>query len=166
MKIYLIGMPGSGKSTLGKEIAAELLLPFIDLDTEIERKELMSIPEVFREKGEDYFRQTESQVLSEWASAEKSFVMATGGGAPCFYNGIDVINNSGLSVFLDVPVDELLKRVKQDINRPLLNTSDLNERKQRLASLYENRLTIYNLAKIKLSNPTKKSVLEALHLKM
>lgn len=159
-------MPGSGKSTLGKEIAAELLLPFIDLDTEIERKELMSIPEVFREKGEDYFRQTESQVLSEWASAEKSFVMATGGGAPCFYNGIDVINNSGLSVFLDVPVDELLKRVKQDINRPLLNTSDLNERKQRLASLYENRLTIYNLAKIKLSNPTKKSVLEALHLKM
>ena len=159
-------MPGSGKSTLGKEIATALLLPFVDLDHEIVMKESESVRVIFREKGEHYFRQIESETLREWAGSDKSFVMATGGGAPCFHNGMDVINTTGLSVFLDVPVNELLTRLQNDQNRPLLNSSDIKEREQRLASLYESRLKTYNLAKIKISNPTTKTMLEALHLKM
>src|SRR5690349_71191 len=116
MKVYLIGMPGSGKSTIGKQLAAALLLPFVDLDHEIERKELKSIAEIFSEKGENYFRHTESQMLQQWAGSARDFVMATGGGAPCFFNGLEIINNSGISVFLDVPVSELLRRIQHDKN--------------------------------------------------
>jgi shikimate kinase len=129
-------------------------------------KESGSIPVIFNEKGEHYFREVESETLREWAGSDKSFVMATGGGAPCFHSGMEVINSTGLSVFLDVPVQELLRRLRNDQNRPLLNSSDIKEREQRLTALYNSRLKTYSLAKIKLSNPTAKSTLEALHLKM
>src|SRR5689334_5487844 len=102
MKIFLIGLPGSGKSTLGKDLADALLVDFVDLDVEIEKQENKIVQDIFREKGEDYFRQVESSVLKVWAASSKSFVMSTGGGAPCFYGGIDVINESGISIFLNV----------------------------------------------------------------
>jgi shikimate kinase len=111
MKIFLIGMPGSGKTTLGKRLAKEMLLPFVDLDKEIERREGKSVQQLFTENGEDYFRQVESKELIEWSASAKSFVMATGGGTPCFYEGIKVINQSGLSIFLDVPLTTLLSRL-------------------------------------------------------
>ena len=77
-------MPGSGKTTLGKRLAREMLMPFVDLDKEIERREGKSDQQLFSESGEDYFRQVESKELIEWAASPKSFVMATGGGTPCF----------------------------------------------------------------------------------
>src|SRR5436189_5502924 len=92
MKIFLIGMPGAGKSTLGRPLAAALNLPFVDLDKEIEKHEQKSIPEVFELRGEDYFRKSESTLLKSWAESNRSFVLATGGGAPCFHDGIEVIN--------------------------------------------------------------------------
>jgi shikimate kinase len=165
MKIYLIGMPGSGKSTLGHQLADELLLPFVDLDKEIEQHEGKSIPEIFAEKGEDHFRQVESRLLREWAASGKSFVLSTGGGAPCFFNGIEVINQTGLSIFLDVPVKELLRRMAQATDRPLLGTSDLSEKESRLLTLYENRISCYRQAKIILHEATLHSALEAIRLK-
>lgn len=165
MKIYLIGMPGSGKSTLGKRLADELLLLFVDLDKEIERRERKSVPEIFAEKGEDHFRQIESQLLREWAASEKGFVMATGGGAPCFFQGMDVIKQTGLSIFLDVPVRELLKRVANDKNRPLLLADGLEEKETRLKTLHGNRLQYYQQADIIVDKPDVKKILEAIHLR-
>jgi shikimate kinase len=162
MKIYLIGMPGSGKTTLGKQLAEELLLLFVDLDKEIEKREGMSVQEIFAKQGEDHFRMVESQVLREWAGSKKGFVMATGGGAPCFHNGIGIINETGLSIFLDEPVTELLRRLMQKTDRPLLNTGDKEEKEARLLKLRDARLEFYSQAKIRVASPTLQKVMEAL----
>src|SRR5215216_5287440 len=107
MKIYLIGMPGSGKTTLGKQIAEDLGFPFIDLDTEIENREGKSISEIFSHKGEDHFRVLESTLLKELSSSSHNVVIATGGGAPCYFGGMETMNATGLTVFIDVPLDDI-----------------------------------------------------------
>jgi shikimate kinase len=164
MKIYLIGMPGSGKSTLGTAVAAELHMTFIDLDKEIEKFEESTVPEIFLQKGEDHFRQIESKLLYTWAGSRENFVMATGGGAPCMLKGIDVINKSGLSIFLDVPIKELVNRLRTKNDRPLLG-NDLNEKEKILISLREARLGCYRQAKVTVTNPDLSKVLEAIHFK-
>jgi shikimate kinase len=165
MKIYLIGMPGSGKSTLGKQAAEELDLEFVDLDFEIEQHEGISIGDIFQKKGQDHFRLIESQMLSEWAASPKSFVMATGGGTPCFYKGIDIINQTGVSVFIDVPLEVLADRTENKTHRPLLYTTDGDVLKKKLADIREQRLKIYSQAKIVLHQPELHSLLKALAFK-
>lgn len=148
-KIYLIGLPGSGKTTLGKPLAAALKLAFVDLDKEIEHHEGKSIPSIFETNGEAYFREVESSLLKKWASSSRSFIMATGGGAPCFHNGIDVINDSGISIFIDTPITTIISRLAKATNRPLLdNTTDIEIKKQRLQELYTNRIGTYSKAKL------------------
>jgi shikimate kinase len=164
MKIYLVGMPGSGKTTLARKVASELLLKFVDLDHEIEKHVGKSIPQIFIENGEDSFRLTESELLRTWASSNQSFVMATGGGAPCFYKGMEVINKSGLSIFLDVPIAELLERVKQKSNRPLLDTNS-EEREKTLMNLMETRLPCYRQANITVTKPDLEKLMQAIHFR-
>jgi shikimate kinase len=165
MKIFLIGLSGSGKTTLGKPLAEELHLPFVDMDWEIEKRENKSIREIFSQQGEDHFRQIEAEVLREWASSQQDFVMGTGGGAPCFYNGMNIINQSGLSIFLDVPIEELKIRLAAATDRPLLNTGDELEKENKLRLLREARLPIYNQAHIIIENPSLEKLLKAIHLK-
>ncbi len=165
MKIYLIGMPGSGKSTLGKQLADHLSLNFIDLDKVIEDHEQKDVKGIFREQGEDHFRLIESKLLHEWAGTEQSFVMATGGGAPCFHKGIDVINQTGLSVFLDVSIDTLLKRVHTNADRPLLNTPDAKEKDEKLRMIRTSRLSCYQQAHVIVIDPTFKKLAEAIQFK-
>jgi shikimate kinase len=162
MKIFLIGMPYSGKSTLGRQLANELNVPFVDQDHEIETREGKSIPEIFSQEGEDHFRIVESTVLKEWAASSESFVMGTGGGAPCFHQGIDIINQAGISIFLDVSIEELVSRVGSKSDRPLLNTSDQEALTEKLTRLYSNRIEIYRKARLNLVNPTLPMVLNAL----
>jgi shikimate kinase len=162
MKIFLIGMPGSGKSTLGRQLADHLAVPFVDLDKEIEQREGKSIPDIFTAYGEDYFRQVEAALLREWAALPKTFVMSTGGGTPCFFNGIDVINNAGLSIFLNTSVPVLLSRIQHGSDRPLLQESA--DREQKLTSLLTHRLPYYQQAKITVLNPDLPALLKALHI--
>jgi shikimate kinase len=162
MKIYLIGMPGSGKTTLGKQVATDLALEFVDLDQEIEQLEQKAIPQIFEEKGEAYFRKLEAELLQSFATSEKNFVMATGGGAPCFYNGMKVINQSGISIFLDVPMEQLVLRVAKKSNRPLLQTSDSSGLAGQMQKLRMTRLPIYEQATFSLSNPTVAAILQVL----
>jgi shikimate kinase len=161
-KIYLVGLPGSGKTTMGTALAIALGLPFVDLDAEIEKQEGEAVPTIFSTKGEDYFRQVESRVLREWAASPQSFVMGTGGGAPCFYKGMDVINSSGLSIFLDVPVDEILRRLAAFSNRPLLVAEDAQQKKDKLENLRNTRLPVYRQAGIIVQNPTVQTVQQAI----
>ncbi len=160
MKIFLIGMPGSGKTTLGKELAAHLGIDFVDLDAEIENFEGKSISEIFRQKGETDFRLLEARLLREWAGGNRDFVMATGGGAPCFFNGMDTINQSGVSIFLDVSVPELIERVRKNRERPLLLTDDEEQLKEKLLTMRKKRLDCYRQAAISLENPSLEDVLK------
>lgn len=166
MKIFLVGMPGSGKTTLGKQLASHLHVDFVDLDSEIETREQKSISEIFRQQGEDEFRLIEAGLLREWAGSVRAFVMATGGGAPCFYKGMEVINEHGLSIFLDCAVEELIERVKRNRERPLLLTADENELRQKLNRMLETRRGCYQQAKIVLKHPSLEDVIKSLHPKM
>ncbi len=150
--IFLIGMPSSGKSTLGRHLAKRIEYKFIDMDELIEKQELMSVQEIFKYKGEDYFRQVESRVLKE-IPVDQKLVIATGGGVPCFFDNIDYIKANGTSIFLNVQPEDLLKRIqKSDINhRPLINknTTDaelLNSLQERCAY----RLPFYQQADIQI----------------
>src|SRR5690554_4257405 len=96
-RIFIIGYMGSGKTTVGKKLAKSLSLSFIDLDAFIESKYRKTIAEIFAEKGEDGFRKIESKALSEVALIE-DVVISTGGGAPCFYNNMELMNKTGTTV--------------------------------------------------------------------
>jgi shikimate kinase len=163
MKIFLVGMPGSGKTTLGRQLAKAIQVPFIDLDKEIEKSEQKLIPEIFKEHGEAHFREVESRMLRQHASSNEKFVLATGGGAPCFHDGIKVINQNGVSVFLNIPVHEILRRIGLQEGRPLLGSPDLVEREQRLNDLFDARLQFYQQAHISIENPTVSDVIDAIN---
>ncbi|MBD8490363.1 shikimate kinase [Echinicola sp. CAU 1574] len=152
-KIVLIGMPGCGKSTLGKQVAKQLNFDFYDLDEEIVKTEGLEIPKIFLNKGEGYFRNLETKVLQDLLSIDRSFVLSTGGGAPCFNDNMDLINDSGISVFLDVNLDQILQRLtKNEVEkRPMFQGLDTGEIILKLQNLLAERGVFYDKAKIKLS---------------
>ena len=148
--IYLIGMPSSGKSTLGKELARNLSYTFTDMDKLIETREQKTISEIFSNQGEAHFRELEKKTLQGF-QPDQSMVIATGGGVPCFHDNMQFIKNNGVSVFLNVELDDLAKRLykAQGNNRPLLDKSQSEE--AFIASIkktYEERLPFYKQADI------------------
>jgi shikimate kinase len=149
MKIFLTGMPGCGKSTFGRKVARELNLDFIDLDKEIIKKEKLSIAEIFELKGEDHFRKIESELLKDISIANDNFVLATGGGAPCFYDNMDFMNEQGHTVFIDTPIDTLLERLSlSGINkRPLIKKMGEDNLLEGLTEKLNYRLPFYKKAK-------------------
>lgn len=120
IRIFLTGYMGAGKTTLGKAFARELHVPFIDLDWYIEERFHKSIPELFRERGEDGFRELERSMLHEVGEFE-DVVISTGGGTPCFFDNMDYMNRQGQTVLLDVHPDILFRRLRVATQqRPIL----------------------------------------------
>lgn len=163
-KIFLIGLPGSGKTTLGKELAKALRIPFFDLDAEIERIQAMIISEIFKHKGENYFRQQESSALKEFYSSPESFVLATGGGAPCFFDNMQSINQAGTSIFLDVPAKEITRRIQSQQlgERPLFANTPREALKDQIEFMRSSRISFYRQAHFVFSgaNISVKEILE------
>lgn len=148
MKIFLIGLPGSGKTTLGKQLAQSLNVDFVDLDAEIEKAEATSIADIFKVQGEDGFRNAERSQLIRWVRMPNDFVMATGGGAPCFFNNMEMMNEAGATIFLDVPAKEIAKRIsEQSTNRPSLLNLNFEELKDKIEFLRSQRKPFYRQAK-------------------
>ena len=151
-KIYLVGMPSSGKSTVGKFVATHFGLPFVDLDKIIIEKEGMEITEIFKKKGEDYFRVVERICLVNYIDSSEEFVMATGGGAPCFFDNMELMNNSGTTVFLEVSLDDLFIKLsaKGTNQRPLLKDLAKKELYNELQIKLQSRIKFYGQSKIRL----------------
>lgn len=149
---------------MGKALSKLLQLPFIDLDDVIEEQEGMKIAEIFSTKGEAYFRSAESAALRK-QSEKKEFIMATGGGTPCFHDNIRFINATGTTVFLDIPIQEIAKRVKgrQKKSRPLLADVDDSKLDQELEDILQKRLPFYKQAHFTISS-TKTTAQEIINL--
>ncbi len=164
MKLYLIGLLGSGKSVLGKELSQVLKIPFIDLDDVLEKEAGIKVAEIFSEKGEAQFRAMEAEALRN-QSEKKEFVMATGGGTPCFHDNISFINQNGISVFLNTPVSEIVKRLtgEQRKARPLLANVADDQLQLTLEAMLQNRLKFYKQAHY-VVNPTASTAEEIIKL--
>ncbi len=120
--LYLIGLPGSGKTTLGRQLAAHYGRAFLDLDAVIVAEAGQSIPEIFAAEGEAGFRVREAAALRAVAARPgPPLVVATGGGTPCFHDNVEVLRTSGFLLWLDVPLPELVRRLgRSRTSRPLL----------------------------------------------
>lgn len=147
-------MPSSGKSTLGKSLAHALHYRFIDTDKLIIREEGRTIAQIFAQSGEAYFREAERRVLRTIRPGG-SLVVATGGGMPCFHDNMIHINTTGVSVFLDVPLEVLVRRILThgQEDRPLNSAKDPNLL-ETLQERYKNRFPFYSQATITMSGET------------
>lgn len=126
---------------MGKLLAQKTGLPFYDLDDLMVEREKKTIPAIFTEKGEHYFRETEHAVLKHFLEEKKleTYVLALGGGTPCFYNNIELIKQEGKLFYLDTPLDILVSRLAGNQNRPLLE----NNPEKKLEELLEKRWPYY-----------------------
>jgi shikimate kinase len=135
-KIFLIGMMGAGKSYWAQKMAKWNKCVGYDLDALIEMNEEKTIAEIFNEDGEDYFRKTEAKIL-RWFKEKKKFIIATGGGTPCFQDNMQWMKKEGIVIWLDESVEVLVKRVSPEKNqRPLI--AHLNDTE--IAAFIEDKL--------------------------
>jgi shikimate kinase len=150
----MLGMPSSGKSTLGRQLAKELNYDFIDLDKKIEVSEGKKIHEIFNLEGEDYFRKVESEHLKK-IDPEARTIIATGGGTPCFNSNMDFIKGNGISIFLDVKPVKLEERMRNSKKntRPLFSLES-DTLSSTLLKTYESRIDFYQQADIVIEGDT------------
>jgi shikimate kinase len=129
MKIVLIGYMGSGKTTIGKLLSKKLKINFIDLDEYIESKLNLSVSAIFKDLGEIYFRKIEHKYLQELMEEKKSFILATGGGTPCYANNLEVIQkNTKHDFYLKLSIPSLVKRlINGKETRPLVQNIAEND---------------------------------------
>lgn len=160
-RIYLIGMPGSGKSTLGKKLASALHWQFIDLDLQIEAKEKSSIEDLFSNKGEQAFREIESSTLKSCLT--NRVVIACGGGTAAFHDNMEFMLNQGWVAYLSANPAFLKDRILQSKqNRPLFKGLNSVELEKKLVEMLESRESFFSKAhaKIKLPNESLKSLID------
>lgn len=137
-RVILVGFMGCGKSTLGKKLAAQLNIPFIDSDTEIEEHFGKSIGEIFAEHGESQFRELETEYI-EALDLRDDFVLSTGGGMPCFDNNMDLLNEIGTTFYMERSAKELTHRlINAKKKRPLIEGMSEEE----LLSFVEDKLLV------------------------
>jgi shikimate kinase len=146
MKLFLIGMMGSGKSHWCRLLAKKLKTGGYDLDFLIESHEEKTIAEIFEEDGEDIFRKTEAKMLRLFKE-KKAFVLATGGGTPCYENNMDWMNQQGVTVWIDEPIEILVQRlIPEKSHRPLISQLSDSELAAFLTNKRNERMPYYSKA--------------------
>ena len=149
MKIFLIGFMGCGKTHWGKLLSEKLGMPFFDLDDKIAEHEGRSIADIFKIQGEEHFRLLEKDVLHILTESHESFVMATGGGTPCFYNNIDYLKKQGTVVWINCSTELLYQRlVKEKAERPLISNIADDQLKNYIVKKYSGRKIYYQQANV------------------
>lgn len=149
MKIFLIGMPGIGKSSIGKNVSKMLNMNFEDLDSIIENTYQKTIAQLWEEQGESYFRKIESETLIS-INSEEDIIISCGGGTPIFNENMAWMNQNGLTLFLDLPIEIMAERIFFNTNsRPMFkNCKDQKEIGNLLNSIFQERKYFYFQSKI------------------
>jgi shikimate kinase len=137
--IYLIGLMGAGKTTIGRQLAKALKLPFYDSDKAIEESTGVDIPTIFEFEGEDGFRDREQKMIQQ-LTQKKGIVLATGGGAILREKNRKLLKENGFIVYLQCSVERILERTRRDSQRPLLQ---IDNPKERIESLFAQREPLY-----------------------
>jgi shikimate kinase len=137
--IYLIGLMGAGKTTIGRQLAKSLKLPFYDSDKAIEESTGVDIPTIFEFEGEEGFRDREQKIIKQLTQMQ-GIVLATGGGAILREENRSLLKENGFVVYLQCSVSRILERTRKDTKRPLLKT---NNPRERLESLFKEREPLY-----------------------
>ena len=150
MKVFLLGLMGSGKSFWAERLSEILNIPWFDLDTEIEKKEKKTIASIFETEGEKVFRLKETQALQTFSNHEK-FILSTGGGTPCFHENMKWMNDQGITIWIDEPLDTIEERLKKErLHRPLIASVHETNLKEFLSQMLTRRSEFYAQAKFHL----------------
>jgi len=151
MKIFLMGFMGSGKTHWGRQLSKKLEFPFFDLDEIIMQLANKSITEIFEQDGEEKFRILEKEALYMITESHDKFILACGGGTPCFFNNIDYMNQSGVTVWINTPSEILFDRlIKEKSKRPLIKKLDEEQLHAFIFKKMADRKIFYEQAKIKI----------------
>lgn len=148
-------MSGAGKTTLGKKLAKLLMYSFVDMDDLIIEQEGKSIEQIFEIHGEDYFRQKETKVLRSLIDNNDNLLISTGGGTPCFYDNISLINSNGLSIWISPSAETIALRLwnsENRENRPMLKNKTESEVLGFVINKLNERTEFYSQSKIKLQS--------------
>ncbi len=152
MKIVLLGYMASGKSAVGKLLAQNLNLQFIDLDDFIEEKEKLTISEIFEQKGEIYFRKKEGEYLKELLNFSEKIIISLGGGTPCYGNNMKIVLEKSKSFYLKASINTIFNRLKNETSkRPLVAALGLDNLKEYIAKHLFERSVFYDQANYVLS---------------
>ncbi|WP_456377646.1 shikimate kinase [Lutibacter sp.] len=147
MKIVLLGYMASGKSAVGAILATKLGMQFIDLDSFIEKKEQLSIAEIFSTKGEIYFRKKEGEYLQELLNLKTDCIISLGGGTPCYGNNMNLIKNKATSFYLNASINTIFERLQgETAQRPLVATIGIENLKEYIAKHLFERSLFYKMA--------------------
>lgn len=150
MKVFLLGFMGAGKTFWGQLLSRELQLPLLDLDEELVRMHGSSIAGLFDRLGEEGFRKLEREKLLEVSGGEQ-FVLSTGGGTPCFFDNMDIMNARGLSIWLHPSQEVLWERLRlQKQKRPLIRDLDDGALRDYIHEKLSSREPYYSQAKLEL----------------
>ena len=151
MLIFLVGYMGCGKTTFGRDLANKLNLQFADLDELIEERYKISINDFFLKYGEENFRRIENMMLREQLTKHR-IVISTGGGTPCFYNNMELMNRHGVTIFLNTPVPVIVDRlINGKRKRPLIMGLEIFELTFKINQHLAQRIIYYNKAQYMLN---------------
>ena len=159
-KTFIVGMPGSGKSTMARYLCSKTKFNYLDLDEEIEKKSQKSVTEIFRDEGQEYFRSLETKLLKEIINKEKIFILSTGGGTPCFNKNMELMKKNGITIFLNTSIDTLIERVSRKNKRPLFNSKNI---KETINNMFNERIKYYNQSRFSVKDNDRKEALSIIN---
>ncbi|MBM6499317.1 shikimate kinase [Flavobacterium macrobrachii] len=148
-KVVLIGYMGSGKSIVGLELAKKLKINHFDLDDLIEKSQGLTVSDIFKQKGEIFFRKKEHEIFTQKIASKQDFVLSTGGGTPCYYNNHLMFEEKNVqTIHLKASVDTIVQRIiKEKHKRPLVQNLSDDDLKEYIAKHLFERNFYYNKAK-------------------
>ena len=158
LTVYIIGMPGTGKTHFGRTLAQSMKMQFYDMDELVERNEKTNIRQLVQDKGENYFRNLEHQILKSTLNYNNC-VIACGGGTPLHFNNMELMKSNGIVLWLNTDLSIIRSRIAQNITRrPMFIGMNDAELQEKLRDLYEKRRKVYVKADVSIEHNAQGSI--------